>query len=245
MKFKLIIIFFFILSCAQNYSSLKKDSSYNSKGFAYIYNDIDFDNKIILKKLDNNYLQIAHHKLGPNSLIKIINPTTGDTIILKNSKKIEYPDFYKIMITKPVAEQINLTTEFPLVEIFEVKKNKSFIAKKTKIYQEEKKIYSNAPVETVKIDNISKFKKEKKTTKEDKFYILIAEFYSEDSAKMLKNRINKELSNFDSKKLRLKSQKTNKIKLLSGPYSSINLIKNDYSKLKKFGFEELDISLNE
>ncbi len=62
---------------------------------------------------------------------------------------------------------------------------------------------------------------------------------------MLKNRISKELSNFDSKKLRLKSQKTNKIKLLSGPYTSINLIKNDYSKLKKFGFEELDIIINE
>jgi len=53
------------------------------------------------------------------------------------------------------------------------------------------------------------------------------------------------LTNFDSKKLILKSEKANKIKLLSGPYNSINLMKNDYSKFKSFGFEELDISLNE
>ena len=37
----------------------------------------------------------------------------------------------------------------------------------------------------------------------------------------------------------------NKIRLLSGPYRSINLMKNDYIQLKNFGFEELDISINE
>ena len=58
------------------------------------------------------------------------------------------------MITKPVAEEINLEVDSPLVEIIEVKKNKSFIAKKTKIFKEEEKIHSNAPVETVTINNI-------------------------------------------------------------------------------------------
>jgi len=245
MKFKLIIIFFLILSCAQNNYSSKTKTSYNSKGFAYIYNEIDFNEKNIKKKLDNNFLQVAHQKLRINSLIKITNPKTNDFIILKNSKKIKHPDFYKIIITKPVANLLNLKLELPFVEINEIKKNKSFIAKKTKIYQEEKKIYSNAPVETVKIDNISKIKKINTNAKKDKIYIVIAEFYSKNSALMLKNRINKELTNFDSKKLILKSEKANKIKLLSGPYNSINLMKNDYSKFKSFGFEELDISLNE
>ncbi len=32
---------------------------------------------------------------------------------------------------------------------------------------------------------------------------------------------------------------------MSGPYNSINLMKNDYIQLKHFGFEELDISINE
>ena len=33
--------------------------------------------------------------------------------------------------------------------------------------------------------------------------------------------------------------------LISGPYKPINLMKNDYIQLKKFGFEDLDITLNE
>ena len=33
--------------------------------------------------------------------------------------------------------------------------------------------------------------------------------------------------------------------VLSGPYSSVNPLKNDYIKLKGFGFEELDILINE
>ena len=79
----------------------------------------------------------------------------------------------------------------------------------------------------------------------DKFYIVIAELYSKNSASLLKKRITQELKNFDSKKLYINSKKSNKITLLSGPYNSINLMKNDYIQLKNFGFEELDISINE
>ena len=245
MKYKLIIIIFLLTSCAQNYSNLKSNKSYISKGFAYIYNEQDFIDKIIKKKLDNNSLQIAHNKIRPGSLIKITNIKTNDSIILKNSKRFEYPDFYKILITKPVAEEINLEIDLPLVEIIEVKKNKSFIAKKTKIFKEEEKIHNNAPVETVTINNISKKQKVEKKAINDKFYIIIAEFYSKDSANLLKKRITQELRNFDTKKLYINSKKSNKITLLSGPYTSINLMKNDYIQLKNFGFEELDISINE
>ena len=58
-------------------------------------------------------------------------------------------------------------------------------------------------------------------------------------------RITQELLNFDNKKLYIKTKKSNKISLISGPYNSITLMKNDYIQLKKFGFEELDISINE
>ena len=194
--------------------------------------------------MNNNSLEIAHNALRAGTLIKLINPKTNDFIILKNNKKINYPDFYKILITEPVAEKLNLKKNLPLIEVIEIKKNKSFVAKKTKIYNEEKKIHSNAPVEIVKIDNISKNKKNNKV-KIDKIYIIIAEFYSNDSAIYLRKRIIDELTNFDSKKIGIKIKKSNKITLLSGPYNSINLMKNDYIQLKKFGIEELDISINE
>ena len=245
MKFRLIILLIFLTSCAQNYSRLDSSKNFTSKGFAYIYNEKDFLDKIIKKQLDNNSLQIAHNKLRPGSLIKIINIKTNDSIILKNSKRFEYPEFYKIIITESVADELNLKMDLPLVEVIEVKKNKSFVAKKTKIFKEEEKIHSNAPVETVTINNISKKKQVKNKNRKDKLYIIIAEFYSKNSANLLKKRIIQELTNFNSKKLYIKSKESNKITLLSGPYKSINLMKNDYIQLKNFGFEELDISINE
>ena len=244
MKYKIIILIFFLTSCAQNYSKTNLNQPFISKGFAYIYNDEDFVDKIIKKKLDNNSLQIAHNKLRPGTLIKIINVKTNESIIVKNTKRFQYPDFYKLLITKAVADELNLKADLPLVEVIELKKNKSFIAKEAKIFKEEEKIHNNAPVETVKIDNISKNNNKDKTVKE-KFYIIIAEFYSKNSAYLLKERINKELTSFDDKKLFINTKKSNKISLLSGPYNSINLMKNDYILLKKFGFEELDISINE
>ncbi len=245
MKFRLIILLIFLTSCAQNYSRFDSSKTFTSKGFAYIYNEKDFLDKIIKKQLDNNSLQIAHNKLRPGSLIKIINIKTNDSIILKNSKRFEYPEFYKIIITESVADELNLETDLPLVEVIEVKKNKSFVAKKTKIFKEEEKIHSNAPVETVTINNISKKQQVKNKNRKDKLYIIIAEFYSKNSANLLKKRIIQELTNFNSKKLYIKSKESNKITLLSGPYKSINLMKNDYIQLKNFGFEELDISINE
>ena len=245
MKFRLIILLLLISSCAQNISNKGNKKPYSAQGFAYIYNLNDYQKKIIKHKLDEAELQIAHDKLRPGSLIKIINIKTNDSLIIKNTKRFKYPNFYKILITNKVAERLNLNLDLPLVEIIEVKKNKSFVAKKTKIFKEEEKIHSKAPVETVTINNISKANKRVVKKIPRKFYILIAEFYSRDSAMFLKKRITQEMSNFDHKKLLIKSQKSNKTSLLSGPYSSVNLMKNDYILFNNFGFEELDIKLNE
>jgi len=37
----------------------------------------------------------------------------------------------------------------------------------------------------------------------------------------------------------------NKYQLTAGPYSSINTLKNDYFKLNRYGFENLDIKQND
>jgi len=178
-------------------------------------------------------------------LVKIINPKNKESIIIKNHKKVKFPDFYKILITKPLAEKLNINPEIPLVEIIEIKKNKSFVAEKAKIFNEEKKISSNAPVTSVKISNISKNKKKQIKKNSIKFNILIASFYSKDTAIFLKERIMKEISSYDSKKLNIYKSKNNEINLISGPYKAVNLMKNDYILLKKFGFEELDIIIDE
>ena len=107
MKYK-FLIFLFLSSCAQNYSKSQLNQAFNTKGFAYIYNEKDFINKVIKRKLDNNSLQIAHNRLRPGSMIKIINIKTNESIILRNNKKFQYPEFYKILITEPVANELNL-----------------------------------------------------------------------------------------------------------------------------------------
>ncbi len=245
MKFKVLTIFFFIISCSANYTKLDNRKPYNSTGFAYIYNENDYESKIISKKLVNSELQISHKDLRIGTLIKLINPKTKENLVLKNLKKTKYPEFYKILITKSVAEKLNIDNELPIIEILEIKKNKSFIAEKAKIYQEEKKISSKAPVTSVLIANISKKKYSNSKIIKENIFILVASFYSNEAANLLKQRITKEAPNYDSKKLVIKKRSHKEFEVLSGPYKSINLLKNDYIELKKFGFEELDIFINE
>ena len=241
MKFKLLFsILFFLVSCTTS-SKLYNKAPFNSSGFAYIYNDNDYENNFIKGKLDNTKLEISNSELKLNSLIKIINPKTKESMVLKNTKKIEYPDFYKIIITKKVAKKLNINSELPFVEISEIKKNKSFVAKKAKIFNEEKKLPSNAPVTSVEISNISKNKDFKKSQKKEKFFILIGSFSQKTVAEYLKNRIIKEIPNYNSKNLRIIKKSNKENNLLSGPYYTINLMKNDYILLKNLGFEELNI----
>jgi rare lipoprotein A (peptidoglycan hydrolase) len=245
MKFKILIIFLLLISCSSNYTKLDNRKPYNAKGFAYIYNEKDFENKIIKNKFNNELLQISHKDLKTGSLIKLINPKTKDSLVLKNIKKTKYPDFYKILITNAVAEKLNIDIELPLLEILEIKKNKSFIAKRAKIYQEEKKISVKAPVTSVKIKNISKKESNHKKITSNNIYILVASFYSDEAASLLKNRIIEEAPNYNNKQLKIRKKSIKEFEVLSGPYKSINLLKNDYIELKNFGFEELDIFINE
>ena len=159
MKYKLFL-YSLLFHHASNIPNENR-SPYNSIGFAYIYNNEDLNNKIISGKLDNSKLEISQSIKG-GTQIKLINTKTNEALVLVNKKKISYPNFYKILISEMVANKLNLDKNLPLVEILEIKKNKSFVAKKTKIYNEEKKISSNAPVTSVQISNISKNKSEEK-----------------------------------------------------------------------------------
>ena len=195
--------------------------------------------------MNNEIMQISHQNLRTGTLIKIINPRNNESVVLKNIKRIKYPNFYKLLITKPVAEKLNLDINLPLLEIIEIKKNKSFVAEKAKIYSEEKKIPSKAPVASVQISNISKNKLKNSKKIKDEIFIHIASFYSLNTARFLKQRIINEVKDLNTKKLKIKKINSKENQVLLGPYNSVNLLKNDYIKLQNFGFEELNIFINE
>ena len=243
MKFRFLLIFL-LCSCTNELSKGVIKTTYTSSGFAYIYDELDYVNKITSKKFNNDELLIGHSRLRVGKLIKITNPKNKKSVILKVKKKTKYPKFYQILITESVAYKLELEESLPFVEIQEIKKNKSFIAERAKTFDEEKKVVNKVPVMGVKIDNISKIKKTKKT-KSVNFSIIIAEFFSSDSAVFLKERIIKEMPNFNNKKISIRKKKKNNFQLISGPYNTVNSLKNDYIILKKNGFEELDVKLNE
>jgi len=74
MKFKIILILFFVLSCSPQFNTINQKKPYSTKGIAYIYNDFDFKEKIIKGRMNNDKMQISHQNLRTGTLIKIINP---------------------------------------------------------------------------------------------------------------------------------------------------------------------------
>ena len=85
-------------------------------------------------------MKLAHNKYKKNTIIIITNPENKKSVQLLVSKKVNYPDFFKVLITKELSEKLNLNPDMPFVEIEKRIKNKSFIAKKAVTYSEEKNV---------------------------------------------------------------------------------------------------------
>ena len=242
MKYKLIILIFVLASCSSVNLNKASIDPYSSSGFALIYNDKDFENKIISTKLDESGLEIGHNKIKKNSIIKITNPENNKSIELKVTKKVEYPNFFKIIITKKVSDEIGLNKDLPYVDIEERIKNKSFVAKKAVTHSEEQRVSNRAPITKVKIDNISS-NKTPKTVKNKKFTIIVGEFYSKESPENLKDFLEPKYINKGNLKVRKLAK--NKFQLFAGPYVTINTLKERYFELNKYGFDDLDIKQND
>ncbi len=244
MKYNYFFVFLFLFSCTSVSVTKYEKPVLNSQGFAYIYSFKDYENKFIKKKINSNELIIAHNKAKRGTLLKITNPKNGKNIILKNSFRLDYPDFYKVLITKPVSNQIGLNENFPYVEVEELKKNKSFIAKRAETHDEEKQLNVKAPVEKVKINNISKTIT-KTSNEQPKFVIILGNFYSQESAKLLIKRVKTESILLRDKKISVKKKNKHNFEVFLGPYKTIKMIKNDYIALKQINFDEVDIKIYE
>jgi len=246
-KFLLILfISIFLISCDQslNTTSLKKkvkiEKRYSNLGFALVYNE----NLQKIKKIDERSLDIYHKSLKRKSIVKITNLKNKKSLIANvKSNRIKFSDFYNSIISPRIAEDLELDLTEPYIEITLISKNSAFIAKKTKTFEEEKKVAEKAPIDGIQISDLN-FKKEKtKKIKKNVFSysIKLADFYYKDSAQLVVDRINKETSLKNHKIIRLSKTK---YRVLIGPFNDINSLKESFEKIKPLNFENIEILKN-
>ena len=200
----LLIFFFFIVSCSNKYQV------YEKTGFA----GISKNNKII------SYLQ-------KDSLIKITNKKNKISKVYKVDDQLKSTDSRIIYLPEIVYDEIRLNREFPLVLVQSMRENKSFIAKKAKTFDEEKKINKKVKIETIevlKIDN------QKVVTK--KIFLDFGPFYYKTYSETLFRLLSLNIKN---KKLIYKDYAPKNHIISIGPLKNLTEYDNIYLKLGKIG----------
>jgi len=148
MNYKKLIItcwILFLTGCNQNglNKRLTNDSliKYKNSGFTLIYDDSLKKEKKISKKIDNRSLLIFHKNLKKNSFVKITNPTNGKMLIAEvASNNVTFSDFYNSVITQRIVEELSLNPKEPYIDLISISQNSTFVAKKAKTFNEEKKV---------------------------------------------------------------------------------------------------------
>ena len=245
--FLIISFIFFFTGCEKNNlnkNSIKKEklSKYKNSGFALVYDIVLKKEKKISKKIDNRSLFIFHKNLKKNSFVKITNPSNQKTVIAEViSNEAKFSDFYNSVITKRVAEELSLDLKEPYVEIFLISENSTFIAKKTKTFNEEKNVAEKAPVDGIQIDNLGETTNQEKEILKNsifKYSIKIADFYYKDSAKNMTDRI---INETNIKNPIIKRISNTKYRVLLGPFNDIKKLEESFNDIKSLNFENLEI----
>ena len=117
-------------------SNIVIENRYKNSGFSLIYNE----NLNIKKKIDQRSLTIFHKSLKNKSFVKITNPLNGKSLIAEvKSNRVKFSPFYNSIITERIANDLDLNLIEPYINIILISKNSTFVAKKSKTFEEEKK----------------------------------------------------------------------------------------------------------
>jgi hypothetical protein len=248
---KLLILFCFILlnnctvtNITKNEPSISLDNPFINKGFSLVYSDNHYNNKIISKKIDERSLIIFQKNLKKNTIVKITNILNNKSIIGIVGDNASYPLFNNAVLSLRIADEINLTKKEPYVEILEVLQDSVFVAKRAKIFEEEKKVANKAPVNNINISDLNIKKKDtiNEISKKFSYEIKIADFYFFDTASFLVNRINKETPIKDAK---IKKINEKKYRVYAGPFNQINTLQKSYNDISILNFENIEIIKND
>ena len=173
MNYKFITLFvtFFLFGCNQtiNLSSQKDkvlfEHKYRNSGFALISNELNY-----IKNLEPRSLNIYHKSLKKRSLVKIINPENNKYLIAEvKSNRIKFSNFYNSVLSLRIAEELELNNYEPYVEIVLISKDSTFVAKKAKMFDEERSVAEKAPVDGIQINDLNLKKTKKKIAMNNNF----------------------------------------------------------------------------
>ena len=248
-KHIIVVLLIFLNSCV-NYPIDKKIETkqrknyFLNKGFALVYNDDLYKKKLIESKIENRSIIIFQRNLKKNSTVKITNLINSKYIIAKVGKRTEYPFFYNSVISKRISQELEIDELEPYIEIKEIVANSSFIAKKSKTFDEEKKVADIAPIDSISVNNLNDSiqKKEKKIKKSKFNYIIkIADFYFKNSAKSMIDRIKKETP---VNNVRIQNLSSTQYRVFLGPFNNINSLQKAFSDISTLEFENIEIIKN-
>ncbi|MDC0927073.1 hypothetical protein OAQ38_02375 [Candidatus Pelagibacter ubique] len=248
---KLLILCCLILlnNCTANTSTKNKnlnslENPFINKGFSLIYNDKFYYDKVISKKIDERSLVIFQKNLKKNTIVKITNILNNKSIIGTVGSNADYPLFNNAVLSLRIADEIGLNENEPYVEILEVLEDAIFVAKKAKTFEEEKKVANKAPVNNINISDLNTKQANTKNELSKKFSyeIKIADFYFNDTASLLVDRIVKETM---IKNVKIKKINEKKYRVYAGPFSNINSLQKSFNDISILEFENIEIIKND
>ena len=253
MPYKIILfsLFIFINKCADinkkeifvtDKNNLK---NFTNTGFALIYTENIFKEKIISNKLDNRSLTLFQKNLKKDSIVRIRNVLNNKSIVAKVVGKSIYPEFNNSVITSRIASELDLDINEPYIEIFEILQNFTFLSKKAKTFDEEKNVANKAPIESIKIKNLNdknKVIKKAKIKRKFNYMINVADFYFKDSANLMLMRIKNETV---IQKVKILNLSTTQFRVIMGPFTNLNSLKKAFNDISILNFENIEIIKNE
>jgi hypothetical protein len=252
MNFKnylLITNFFFLINCATDNLSTVNDTiflqkGFSNKGFTLVFNQDDYNNGLISKKIDERSLTIFQKNLKTYTMVKITNMLNNKSLIAKVGKDSEYPSFNNSVISIRIAKELDLNIEEPYIEILEISENSMFVAKKAKTFDEEKNVAKKAPVENIDINDLNKINKNHNETIKEKFSYLIkiADFFYDNTAQLMVNRI---INETEIRNPRVKKIDKEKYRVFLGPFNNINSLQKSYNDIGILKFENIEIIRND
>ncbi len=248
MNYKLFIFVLFVChACAPVDKEIKYSSyvNYSNNGFTLIYNQKLYEEEIISKSINKRSLVIFNKYLKEGTSVRITNHLNNKYLVAHVGKSAKFPNFYNSVISKRIADELEINLSQPYIKLQTINLSSTTIANKAITYDEERNVADKAPVEGIFIKNISI--ENNTESSEDiaaniqpkfSFIIKIADLFFEDSALMLKKRLEDE---FNIKNIQIKKMSQNTFRVYKGPFRELDSIKREFYNIDKLEFENIEI----